>query len=849
MYRHMFSQVLGLLFGSENSRTDSNNDRRLRRSATGGYERTGKVGSTNEGGMYRNGTVLKDKKNGVLKNSVNNYDNNNIGRRRTTTRHAVVVDDFDIDSDSSKGTPARKRGRPKRVKIKKKVVISPAVSPKASMRRFHSNSTLSSVDDSNSEGYDSEGYPHLKYGSIYGSATARRSRRSRPLDPNKELVVILPKHDPTNKVDISTQESDEFKLAMEEVLELDLGDEGNTDEHNLYDSSHHDEVVVHEGMEVFTPAVVDISKENRKKYSKISPSNAKLDSKYKLPVMGQTINGSKYNEYEVDSDDEEFLISITKSTAKRASSEKAFNTNVFESMIAALERELETSKVLLPSILEAEDYRGLCQSSLDASNKVLTLAKSYLKSNDSKLVKQIQNVAGGSDSSSTSENLLGTLRRSSSHNSLSGTDHTKHEDTASNGYGRAAATTAAVAVAFLCGNSISKADLTNTEPREYKTYFGVSRPSLETDPFLFPYYSVDQLKKLVTKERVNIILRGILTQGSDIDSADANYFITQVYNYWLQKRSRRRVSLLRCYHNFIMDNWQQMDSLPRLVEDTDPNQLEQSRNVLLKLRRDLDRARLIVDRVRRRERLKRDIIRVNNEYNSEESAANRTFRYQLEEVSAEDLSRAAVPENRVVNARKRVAAPSVAASKKRKIEVIESSSEEEEEEEEDEEDDDDDEEEDEEDDDDEEEDEEDEESSESEEEDSDEDDEEDEEDDVVVTKSRRVSSRKGSAVKPVAPHKSKARNVSKETTHRRRGRPPSVPEKKRAASLAAEEKVRDGNGRFVKGLKLASGNNRDKIARCSLVSLRNDPQAVPKKKYNKKKWDNLPRRKSKRRHN
>ena len=30
----------------------------------------------------------------------------------------------------------------------------------------------------------------------------------------------------------------------------------------------------------------------------------------------------------------------------------------------------------------------------------------------------------------------------------------------------------------------------------------------------------------------------------------------QVYEHWVAKRAKRCTSLLRCYHNFIMDLWQ-----------------------------------------------------------------------------------------------------------------------------------------------------------------------------------------------------------------------------------------------------------------------------------------------------
>jgi hypothetical protein len=61
-----------------------------------------------------------------------------------------------------------------------------------------------------------------------------------------------------------------------------------------------------------------------------------------------------------------------------------------------------------------------------------------------------------------------------------------------------------------------------------------------------------------------------------------------------------------------MENWRvpTTDALPAIPEDKDVPGLVAAHGKLLRLRRDLDRARLIVDRVRRREKLKRELVRV-----------------------------------------------------------------------------------------------------------------------------------------------------------------------------------------------------------------------------------------------
>jgi hypothetical protein len=88
-----------------------------------------------------------------------------------------------------------------------------------------------------------------------------------------------------------------------------------------------------------------------------------------------------------------------------------------------------------------------------------------------------------------------------------------------------------------------------------------------------------------------------------------------VYLHWRYKRSQCSTSLLRAYHRFIMDLWSRADSVVvPMPSDYLHRSLLDSRAELLQVRRALDRARLITDRVRRRERLKRDIVRASSEH-------------------------------------------------------------------------------------------------------------------------------------------------------------------------------------------------------------------------------------------
>eukprot|EP01033_Poteriospumella_lacustris_P002113 gene2113-1539_t len=88
-----------------------------------------------------------------------------------------------------------------------------------------------------------------------------------------------------------------------------------------------------------------------------------------------------------------------------------------------------------------------------------------------------------------------------------------------------------------------------------------------------------------------------------------------VLMHWARLRSLGRQSLLRAYHVFLMPLWAppERTALPQPCDYHVP-ELQQAHHRLQVVQQDLDRARLIVDRVRRREKLKKELLRLSDEW-------------------------------------------------------------------------------------------------------------------------------------------------------------------------------------------------------------------------------------------
>ncbi|CAB1329543.1 unnamed protein product [Coregonus sp. 'balchen'] len=100
--------------------------------------------------------------------------------------------------------------------------------------------------------------------------------------------------------------------------------------------------------------------------------------------------------------------------------------------------------------------------------------------------------------------------------------------------------------------------------------------------------------------RLNAICKGILVQRK-------NQFMQRLHNYWLLKRqSRNGVALIRRLHSHVQSQ--------RHIEQPEPDEkvcaVREELKYWQKLRQDLERARLLVELIRKREKLKREQIKV-----------------------------------------------------------------------------------------------------------------------------------------------------------------------------------------------------------------------------------------------
>jgi hypothetical protein len=177
------------------------------------------------------------------------------------------------------------------------------------------------------------------------------------------------------------------------------------------------------------------------------------------------------------------------------------------------------------------------------------------------------------------------------------------------------------------GETSNKSSLSRNESKDAsKSLDGKKdKVTLETDSV----YTETQLKSFVSDTRGLFILRKfyseIIRKNDDTlvrkeneenkIEIETDKLLLEVYEFWIKKRSGRFSSLLRCYHNFIMKKWGQQEALPPLPEDVGGgNMLKNGYTELLKLRLALEKARILADRVRRREKLKRDLLKLSGEH-------------------------------------------------------------------------------------------------------------------------------------------------------------------------------------------------------------------------------------------
>ena len=157
-------------------------------------------------------------------------------------------------------------------------------------------------------------------------AAARRPRR-RPIDPFRELIVLIPEdvNDQIRKMGLTPAEIPEFLLCLDEQVDY---DEEENEEEDAASNLHEEKgvitgaVVQNIKLEVYTPTV---------KINKYYEAKQKAGCGFSIRSLPAQIKCSHYDEYEADSEDEKFLANLD--TEYIAQSETIDNSIVKKSKI------------------------------------------------------------------------------------------------------------------------------------------------------------------------------------------------------------------------------------------------------------------------------------------------------------------------------------------------------------------------------------------------------------------------------------------------------------------------------------------------------------------------------------
>jgi len=555
-------------------------------------------------------------------------------------------------------------------------------------------------------------------GNVPGAGTSRRSRRMKPLDVTRELVVLMPGDDPVEKLGLEDHELPEFICCMEEEFKYDEVDQalglrqGSDDRGNHGHGHSRAEVHVEDGADVPVPEVsidpsvgavgaggargsagpkkrsggwglAHTSSSSSLAAAVAAASGSASLGPFFVGRMGDYSQGSTYTTYELDSDDEDFLHSIGQSEAagtgagagagaggglgadfgeqaavkpkgkpgpkpKGAFGSEALDPrfaalvsqDMLESMIEGLEREMHLSLSYAAGRSEVEQARSRCVDCIQSSEKMCEVVEQSLPGVMASGSSSSSGGGGGgnvkNDASKCAEKLEKIVKEDDNRAELNSQTLAAAQVAAGGASGHASRPGSPRGADSPRPGSPRPDDNGKNHPIPSGYHRGGSQRERE-----LPRYTKEQIEVLVSPTEAVTLLARVFNahtssgsksshNGAGAAAASAaggspagkrggeNYTETElrplllrIFDYWATKRASLKVSLLRCYHQFIMENWKiQSDVLPVLPEDRDATALAAAHAKLVKLRRDLDRARLIVDRVRRREKIKRELVRV-----------------------------------------------------------------------------------------------------------------------------------------------------------------------------------------------------------------------------------------------
>ena len=388
----------------------------------------------------------------------------------------------------------------------------------------------------------------LNYG-MKNIGSVRRSRRYRPPDPMKDIILIMPNDNAATKLNIIETELNDFNLCMEDPMEAEeeeIEHEHEAEQLTVVPSSDINPIV-------FIPYFVDLSLQTDLKIEE----NIKIinENSFILPKMNDIIISYDYSMYDLDEDDINFYNLLTET-------ERTILTlNTFRQIIELLERELEVNKRRKNLINESLKVSLNCNNFIKESVKAIDLVKKYIATVENTSFSDIESV---SDSNSNNFAI----------------------------------------------KSIQNTDLNEILPPQHSIEPTNSYNSQEINYYFKNTIILKLIYELLLFENeiINFDLQNLE------NTVILNDLVQKLYDYYVHKRSELSCSLLRCYHNYIMENWKFDEThIVKRKNDYDLKYLEKQEQELCSLRHDLDRARLITDRIRRRERIKRDLIRCSME--------------------------------------------------------------------------------------------------------------------------------------------------------------------------------------------------------------------------------------------
>lgn len=539
--------------------------------------------------------------------------------------------------------------------------------------------------------------------------STRRSRRYKPVDIFRDLIVLMPNIDARKRMGVGTLESEDFLRCMDDVVEYEEDSDGdvqpiayislptsvlNDKSKETISAGSNTNKVVH------IPRVTLSSDDLRRPLSTPRGTETTLSSSpgYRIASINDvselSVHGSERSafpsfsddqDYDCDTEDEVFIqlcnsVGICRATSLSLTQSHVMTETVLEQLVASLEQQLEWAYDNIEASGSAHSTVNTCEEKLsDVTGWVqslnqcfdpesvpdisllnemlsenltysgsqapeLTMAhftdlfvgdmpmeNPYLPSSWAGARSLSRKMSRGRQAVLPTPKQSDAVQTHSEATSYESTPRNPNEDIFSSGRALASNSIKNARDKLQALLPLSKAHPVLLELFRFYSPLKSIQCEVSPTPTLNSTAVESYLDTLRPHNLVCVELEASIQ--SPIDLSVDHYLATLVYWYWVSKRSLQRTSLIRSYQRFSMRNWSR--SMPRYpyvplcrvkhlagvnavrsVGESEPSRpqtldsLEEEANGLEQLRWDLEHVRTIVDRVRRREKVKRDYFRV-----------------------------------------------------------------------------------------------------------------------------------------------------------------------------------------------------------------------------------------------